>query len=346
MATNPSALPDFISIAARYGPAVVSISVTEYAQPSAMQGYSSHLGGDSPSSAFFKQFQLPPDESRMRGIGSGFIVSPDGIILANAHVVDGATRIDVRLADQRHFEAKLIGVDKQSDVAVLRIDATHLPVVKLGNSADTKVGEWVVAIGSAFGFESSVSRGIVSAKSRALPGETYVPFIQTDVPVNPGNSGGPLFNIKGEVIGVTSRVFSRGGYQGLSFAIPIDVASNVAAQLLGRGKVTRGRLGISAQEVTQGLADSFGLAKLDGVLVSVVEPGGPAGAAGLEPGDVILALDDREIINCIDFPAQVAAIRPGTLVKLTVVHRGHTRSIDVTVDQLREAQGASATADR
>ncbi len=341
--------PDFASVVALCAPAVVSISLTEHEKLSATGRYSPHLDGHSPYSVFSERFQLPfpPDELPIRGIGSGFIVGADGIIVTTAHMVNGAKRIDVRLADKREFEAKVVGVDERSDVAVLRIDATNLPTVKLGSSADMRVGDWVVAIGSPFGLESSVSRGIVSAKSRALPGETYVPFIQTDVPANPGNSGGPLFNVKGEVIGLSSHIFSRtGDYQGLSFAIPIDIASYVTAQLLQHGKVTRGRLGVSAQEVTQGLADSFGLDKLDGVLVNAVEPGGPAAIAGLEPGDIILALDERGITNTIDLPAQVAEIKPGTSIKLTVLRRGNTKAINVTVGQLRDAQSASADAGR
>ena len=282
----------------------------------------------------------------MRSIGSGFIVNADGLILTNAHVVYGAKRIDVRLTDKREFEAEVVGVDQQSDVALLWIDATQLPTVKLGSSADYQGGDWVVAIGSPFGLENSVSRGIVSAKSRALRGATYVPFMQTDVPLNPGDSGGPLFDLKGEVIGINFDLLGSGGYQGLSFAIPIDIAANVAGQLLQYGKVTRGRLGVSAQEVTQDLADSFGLEKLDGALVSAVEPGGPAAIAGLEPGDVILTLDGWEITNCIELPARVAEIRPGTSVKLTVVHRGTTKAIHVTLGKLLDTQGASADAHR
>ena len=219
------------------------------------------------------------------GVGSGFIVSPDGIILTNAHVVDGASNVTVKLTDKREFKAKVIGVDKPSDVAVLKIDAKNLPTVKLDPADDVKVGEWVVAIGSPFGFENSVTSGIVSAKSRTLPGDSYVPFIQTDVAVNPGNSGGPLFNMKGEVVGINSQIYTHtGGYQGLSFAIPIDVALHVKDQLLQHGSVTRGRLGVTIQDVNQALADSFGLKKPAGALVSSVEKDSAAAKAGLEPG--------------------------------------------------------------
>jgi len=231
---------------------------------------------------------------------------------------------------------------------VLKVDGgTHLPTAKLGNSADTRVGDWVVAIGAPFGLDGSVSRGIVSAKSRALPGRTYVPFIQTDVSVNPGDSGGPLINMKGEVIGLNSRIVSlSGGYEGLSFAIPIEIASYVATQLLLHGKVTRGKLGVSAQEMTQGLAESFGLNRPDGALVSAVEPGGPAAAAGLEAGDVILALDDEQVTSSIDLPARVAAIKPGTSIRLMVFHRGYTKAVNVTVGKLRDTLGGTSQSER
>ena len=342
---NALALPDFASVVARCAPAVVTISITESEQPSAMGRDVPQPGVDSAGAGLLRRSELlsPSDDRAVPGIGSGFIVSADGAILTTAHLVNGARRIDVRLADDRELEAKLIGVDTRSDVAVLKVDAgTHLPTAKLGNSTDTRVGDWVVAIGSPFGLEGSVSRGIVSAKSRALPGRTYVPFIQTDVSVNPGDSGGPLINMKGEVIGINSHIVSLGGgYEGLSFAIPIEIASYVATQLLLHGKVTRGKLGVSAQEMTQGLADSFGLDRMDGVLVSAVEPGGPAAKAGLEPGDVILALDDEEVTSSIDLPARVAAIKPGTSIRLMVFHRGYTKAVNVTVGKLRDASAES-----
>ena len=348
--TNALALPDFASVVARCAPAVVTISVAESEQPSAMGGDLPHPGADSPGTGPSRRSELfsPSDDPPMPGVGSGFIVSADGVILTTAHLVNGARRIDVRLIDGRELQAKLIGVDTRSDVAVLKVDGgTHLPTVKLGDSADTRVGDWVLAIGSPFGLEGSVSRGIVSAKSRALPGRTYVPFIQTDVSVNPGDSGGPLIDMKGRVIGLTSHIVSlSGGYEGLSFAIPIEIASQVATQLLLYGKVTRGKLGVSAQEMTQGLADSFGLDRLDGVLVSAVEPGGPAATAGLEPGDVILALDDEEVTSSIDLPARVAAIKPGTSIRLMVFHRGDTKAVNVTVGKLRDTQGGAAGSER
>ena len=243
---------DFSGIVDRYGPAVVNISTTAHAQRTSMQGLPPGMSPDDPFSEFFKRFmpQMPQQrgDQIVRGLGSGFIVSADGLILTNAHVVDGAQEVNVKLTDRREFKAKVLGVDKQSDVAVLRISAKNLPVVQIGSPANTKVGEPVLAIGSPYGFENTVTAGIVSAKSRSLPDDTYVPFIQTDVAVNPGNSGGPLFNQRGEVIGINSQIYSQtGGYQGLSFAVPIDVAMKVEQQLVSTGKVTRGRLGIAVQ---------------------------------------------------------------------------------------------------
>lgn len=279
----------------------------------------------------------------MHGIGSGFIVSRDGIILTNAHVVDGASNVTVKLTDKREFTAKVIGIDKPSDVAVLKINAKDLPVVKLDQADDVKVGEGVVAIGSPFGFENSATSGIVSAKSRTLPGDSYVPFIQTDVAVNPGNSGGPLFNTKGEVVGINSQIYTRtGGYQGLSFAIPIDVALHVKDQLVEHGSVTRGRLGVTVQDVNQALADSFGLKKPGGALVSSVEKGGAAAEAGLEPGDVILRYNDKDIASSSDLPMLVANTGPGTAARLDVMRKGETRRIDVTVGRIKSAKVASA----
>ena len=347
--TNALALPDFASVVARCAPAVVTISVTQSEQPSAMGSDVPHPGGDSAGAGPLRRSELlsPSDDLLMRVVESGFIVSAEGVILTTAHLVKSARRIDVRLADARELEAKLIGVDARTDVAVLKVDGVHLPTLTLGSSAHTRVGDWVVAIGSPFGFETSVSRGIVSAKSRALPGSTYVPFIQTDVSANPGDSGGPLIDMNGEVIGLNSHIVSDSGdYQGLSFAIPIEIASYVANQILQHGKVTRGKLGVTAQEVTQGLAESFGLDSLDGVLVSAVEPGGPAATAGLEPGDVILALDDEEVTSSIDLPARVAAIKPGTSIRLMVFRRGYTKAINVTIGKLRDTQGESAIRER
>ena len=272
-------LPSFGAIVQQYGPAVVNISVTQDAKVAAGPNMP-QLDPNDPFYEFFKRFNVPvpQGEAPVHGQGSGFIVSKDGVILTNAHVVDGAQEVDVKLTDKREFRAKVLGVDKQTDVAVLKIDARDLPVVKLGSPSDSNVGDWVLAIGSPFGFENTVTAGIISAKARTLPDETYVPFIQTDVAVNPGNSGGPLFNMKGEVIGINSQIFSRtGGYQGLSFSIPIDVAVKVQDQLVHDGKVTRGRIGVAIQGVNQALADSFGLKNPSGALVSSVEKGGTGG---------------------------------------------------------------------
>ncbi|MDE2586289.1 MAG: Do family serine endopeptidase, partial [Betaproteobacteria bacterium] len=253
-------------------------------------------------------------------------------ILTNAHVVDGAQEVTVKLTDRREFKAKVLGLDKASDVAVLKIDAHNLPVLKTGSAANTRVGEWVLAIGSPFGFENSASAGIVSAKSRSLPDGNYVPFIQTDVAVNPGNSGGPLFNMAGEVIGINSQIYSRsGGYQGLSFAIPIDVAMNVEQQIVAHGKVQRGRLGVTIQEVNQSLADSFGLKQPAGALISGVEPNSPAAKAGLEPGDVILSINGKDINASSELPVIVAGIPPGETARLQIWHHGSKRQMDVQV---------------
>ncbi len=336
-------LPGFSWIVQKYGPAVVNISVTEEVKSEAAPQIP-QLSPDDPFYDFFKRFgqAMPRQPMPMRGEGSGFIVDADGVILTNAHVVDGATEVDVKLTDKREFQAKVLGVDPYSDVAVIKIRAHDLPTVKLGDPAGTSVGDWVVAIGSPFGFENTVTAGIVSAKGRSLPGEAYVPFIQTDVAVNPGNSGGPLFNLQGEVIGINSQIFSRsGGYQGLSFAIPIDVAGKVQQQLVAHGKVRRGRIGVTIQEVNQSLADSFGLSQPAGALVSSVEKGGPADQAGIQPGDVIVKMDDKPIAESSDLPALVADTKPGSTVKLEIVRKGHTSDLEVTVGTLRESKLAA-----
>jgi serine protease Do len=272
-------------------------------------------------------------------LGSGFIVSADGIVITNAHVVDGADEVTVKLTDRREFKAKVKGKDMLSDVAVLKIDAKNLPTVKIGNPQTARVGEWVVAIGSPFGFENTVTAGIISAKSRRLEDDGNVPFLQTDVAVNPGNSGGPLFNMNGEVIGINSQIFSRsGGYQGLSFAIPIDVAMKVERQLLDNGKVSRGRLGVMIQEVNQQLADTFGLEKPAGALVSSVEDGSPAEKAGIEVGDIILKFNGREVGSSSELPSMVADVAPGTPATVTVWRKGKTRDISVSVGE-RTASG-------
>lgn len=293
-ATPLVALPDFASLVDRYGPAVVNISVTQKQQKTAFNGRG--LDPNDPFFEFFRHFGLPAPENAppSRGMGSGFIISPDGVILTNAHVVAHAAEVTVKLTDRREFNAKVVGSDPQTDIALLKIDARDLPSVRLGSSDKVRVGEWAVAIGSPFGFENTVTSGIISAKSRALPDGTYVPFIQTDVAVNPGNSGGPLFNLNGEVIGINSQIYSStGGYQGLSFAIPIDMVVKVKDQLLANGKVSRGRMGVTIQEVDQSLAQSFGLKQAGGALVSSVEADSPAAKAGLKAGDVILSLRER-----------------------------------------------------
>jgi serine protease Do len=276
-------------------------------------------------------------------LGSGFIVSKDGLILTNAHVVANATTVTVKLTDKREFKAKVIGVDIPSDVAVIKIDATNLPTVKIDKTDDVKVGEWVLAIGSPYGFDNTVTSGIVSAKARALPGDTYVPFIQTDVAVNPGNSGGPLFNMKGEVIGINSQIYSRsGGYQGLSFAVPIDVALKVQDELLQHGRVTRGRLGVGIQDVNQALAESFGLKRTAGALVSAVEKDSPAAKAGLEPGDVIVRYNGTDVNTSAQLPVLVSNTKPGEVAKLDVVRKGEAKRLDVTVGELKPEKVAAA----
>jgi serine protease Do len=272
-------------------------------------------------------------------MGSGFIVKPEGVILTNAHVVDKADEVVVRLTDKREFKAKVIGVDKLTDVAVLKIDGKDLPTVKIGSTKNSSVGDWVVAIGSPFGFDNTVTAGIISAKSRALPDEGYVPFLQTDVAINPGNSGGPLFNLNGEVVGINSQIYSRsGGYQGLSFAIPIDVAMNIEQQLLEKGKVSRGRLGIGVQSINQDLASSFGLQSNSGALVSNVEKSGPADKAGLELGDVILKFNDQPIDRSSDLPPMVASMAPGSTVKMEVWHKKQLKTLTVRVDEMKATQ--------
>ncbi|MEF8707709.1 MAG: DegQ family serine endoprotease [Candidatus Accumulibacter propinquus] len=332
-------LPDFSAIVDSTGPAVVNISVT------GSQKTAAAIDPNDPMFEFFRRFGVPTPQERgpARGMGSGFIVSPDGVILTNAHVVADADEVTVKLTDKREFKAKVVGLDKLTDVAVLRIDAGNLPVLRLGDPARTRVGEWVVAIGSPFGFENSVTAGIVSAKSRSLASDSYVPFIQTDVAINPGNSGGPLLNLEGEVIGINSQIYSRsGGYQGVSFAIPIDVAMNIEQQLLKDGKVSHGRMGVTIQEVSQSLAESFALKSTAGALVSSVEKGSPAAAAGLEPGDIILKLNDTVIGRSSELPPLVAALKPGTQVRLHVWRKGASRDLALSVGEIAAPRLASA----
>jgi serine protease Do len=338
------ALPDFSAIVQRYGSAVVNVSTTG-SVPATFNPPFGQLDPNDPFFQFFRHFGVPEQRGQMltRGLGSGFVVKPDGTILTNAHVVAGASEVKVKLIDKREFTAKVVGLDKTTDVAVLKIDARDLPTVKIGDPARTRVGEWVLAIGSPFGFENSATAGVVSARSRSLPDEGYVPFIQTDVAVNPGNSGGPLFDTAGDVIGINSQIYSQsGGYMGLSFAIPIDVAMKVEQQLVAHGKVTRGRLGVTIQDVNQALADSFGLPKPSGALVSSVEKGSPAAAAGIRPGDVILALDGKDLPGSTDLPPRVADLKPGTTARLDVWRDHRRREVEVRVGEARDATLAGA----
>ncbi|HVY06829.1 MAG TPA: Do family serine endopeptidase [Burkholderiales bacterium] len=349
-------LPDFTRIVDENGPAVVNVAVSRSA-PAAAPGQGPGGQDDDPLQEFFRRFGQPGPQGPgpqgpgqraepeiQRGLGSGFIISPDGIILTNAHVVADATDISVKLTDRREFDAKVLGVDKRTDIAVIKIEARNLPFVKIGHASDLKVGEWVAAIGSPFGFENTITSGIVSAKARALPDENYVPFIQTDVAVNPGNSGGPLFNMDGEVVGMNSQIFSRtGGFMGLSFAIPIDVAMQVKDDLIKNGKVTRGRIGVQIQDVNQALANSFGLPKPQGALISGVEPGSPAEKAGLKSGDVVLAVNGKEINQLSELSGAIAATKPGNNARLQVWHEGKSRDVDVKVGELLEQKLAAAT---
>ena len=336
-------LPDFTALVKKYGPAVVNIRVIEKPQEEGNNPF----GPNSPFAPFFRgfPFQVPPEEP-VRGEGSGFIIQPDGLILTNAHVVEGATRVTVQLSDRREYRAKVIGEDKTADVAVIKVPADHLPTVNLGNSNTLQVGQWVLAIGAPFGFENSATAGIVSAKGRMLPdegAESYVPFIQTDVPINPGNSGGPLFNMQGQVIGINSQIYSRsGGYMGVSFSIPINVAMQVAHQLTTTGHVERGELGVLIQEVDQGLADSFGLPEPEGALVSSVESGSPAARAGMKPGDVILALDGVPVQTSSQLPVRIASLMPGTTVRLTIWRNHAQREISVKLGSMGRRRLASA----
>jgi serine protease Do len=340
-----TALPDFAALVEQQGPAVVKIEVSKAPRATA-------AAQELPPQMeeFLRRFGIPGPEGRMlpnpapaQGVGSGFIVSPDGTILTNAHVVDGADEVTVKLSDKRELEAKVIGVDRMTDVAVVKVDAANLPAVKIGDPSKTRVGEWVAAIGSPFGMDHSVTSGIVSAKSRNLPNERLVPFIQTDVAVNPGNSGGPLFNMHGEVIGINSQIYSTtGGYMGMSFAIPIDVAMKVKEQLVAHGKVTRGRIGVTVQEVTPALAKSFGLGKARGALVSGVEPGGPAAKSGLQAGDVIVGFDGKPIAESGELPAIVAQTRPGEQVKVRVMRNGSERDLQLSVAEMPAERASTA----
>ena len=359
-AQNPRVtIPDFADLVERASPAVVNIRTTEKVVAQQTQGGIPGMPED--QAEFFRRFfgvpipglpngpkQAQPNPGKPqeadRGVGSGFIIESNGLILTNAHVVEGATTIYVTLTDKREFKAKLLGMDKRTDVAVVKIDARDLPKLPLGDSSRVRVGEWVLAIGSPFGLENTVTAGIVSAKSRDTG--DYLPFIQTDVAVNPGNSGGPLLNTAGQVIGINSQIFSRsGGYMGISFAIPIDEAMRVADQLRTNGKMTRGRIGVALGEMTKDVAESLGLGKPRGAYVRNVEPGGPAAAGGIESGDVILSFNGRDIAKSTDLPRVVGETKPGTSAPVQVWRKGGTRDLTVTVTDAESTQAANKKSD-
>ena len=329
-------LPDFASLAEHYGPAVVNVAVVGKRQTvSDTQG----MSPNDPFFEFFRRFgqQVPRNAPPPQGEGSGFIVSGDGYILTNAHVVADADEVTVKTTDRREYPAKVVGVDEASDVAVIKIEAKNLPTVRLGDPSKLRPGEWVVAIGSPFGFENSVTAGIVSATSRAMPGGNYTPFIQTDVAVNPGNSGGPLFNLNGEVVGINSQIYSRtGGYMGVSFAIPIDVASGVKDQLIKTGHVTRSRIGVSIQDVTAQLAESFGLDRPRGALVGMVEDDSPGQKGGVKAGDVILKVDGETVETSSQVPVMIAGKKPGSSVALEVWRNGSTKDLTVRPVEIQD----------
>ena len=335
-----AALPDFTDLYEKHGASVVSIDVTQKIKRSRFP----ELSEDDPFYEFFRRFGgqiprrgMPERDLEQQSVGSGFIIASDGYIVTNAHVVDGADEVNVKLSDRREFKAKVIGLDKRTDVALIKIDAKDLPKVTIGDPEKLKVGEWVVAIGKPFGLENTMTAGIVSGKGRDLPQENLVPYIQTDAAVNPGNSGGPLFNLKGEVVGINSLIFSRtGGFMGLSFAVPIDIAMNAAMQIKEKGKVTRGQIRVTIQEVTKETADAFGLPKVAGALVSSVEKGGPADKGGVEPGDIILKVDGRDVHTQAELPRIITTVKPGTKVTLTVWRKGAQRDFTVAVAEAKE----------
>ncbi len=346
-------LPDFTRLVEDQGNAVVNISTTQAVRrPTSLP----QVPGieDEEVLEFFRRFiprqpgpgqpaPGPGPRSESRSLGSGFIISTDGYVLTNAHVVEAADEITVKFTDKREFKARLIGADKRTDIALLKIETSApLPAVRFGDPAKLKVGEWVVAIGSPFGFENTVTAGIVSAKGRSLPQENFVPFIQTDVAINPGNSGGPLFNLRGEVVGINSQIYSRtGGFMGLSFAIPADVALDVQKQLKEKGRVARGRIGVVIQEVTRDLATSFGLDRARGALVNQVEKGSPAEKAGIETTDIITAFDGKPVDSSSDLPRIVGSTRPGSKAGMELWRKGATREVTVTVGELPEDRVAT-----
>ena len=340
VAQAQTALPDFKPLVESASPAVVNISTKQKVPVRSATAQMPELEGLPPIFREFFEHSIPqmpgaPGRGQQReaqSLGSGFIISEDGYVLTNNHVVADADEIIVRLPDRSELEAKLVGADPRSDVAVLKVEGKGLPTVKIGRSDELKAGEWVLAIGSPFGFDHTVTAGIVSATGRSLPNESYVPFIQTDVAINPGNSGGPLFNLDGEVIGINSQIFTRsGGFMGLSFAIPIDVAMDVANQLRTDGKVSRGWLGVVIQEVNKDLAESFGLERPAGALVAQVMDGGPAARSGLRVGDVILSLDGKPIVMSADLPHLVGALKPGSTARMEVVRDGDRKMLDVKI---------------
>ncbi|MBE9562688.1 MAG: DegQ family serine endoprotease [Proteobacteria bacterium] len=335
-------LPDFTELVEQYGPSVVNISTTAKKTKDSPRGEipKENPFKDGPFHDFFKRFFDNNgnglfEEQPSTSLGSGFIISADGYVITNNHVIDDAGEIIVRLNDRQELVAEVVGADERSDIALLKIDAKDLPAVKLGSSENLKVGEWVLAIGSPFGFEHSVTAGIVSAKGRSLPSDTYVPFIQTDVAINPGNSGGPLFNLDGEVIGVNAQIYSRtGGFMGLSFAIPVDVMKDVVAQLKDNGKVSRGWLGVLIQDVTHELAESFNMKKPQGALIAKVLPESPAAKAGLKVGDIIVSFDGKHIERSVELPPIVGRTKINTIVSTIVIRKGKQEAIDVNIGEL------------
>jgi serine protease Do len=339
VSSGAQALPDFTRLVEKQGLAVVNVSTSQTVE----NGPRVPVPEDDPFYDFFRRFGPPqgPREYESQSLGSGFIISSDGFILTNSHVVAASDDITVKLSDKREYKAKLVGFDRRTDVAVIKIEAPNLPHVTIGDPSKLKVGEWVLAIGSPFGFENTVTAGIVSAKGRSLPQENYVPFIQTDVAINPGNSGGPLFNMDGEVVGINAQIYSRtGGFMGLSFAIPIDVAMNIADQLRETGRVRRGRIGVVIQEVTDELAESFGLSKPQGALVNSVERGGPADRAGIEASDVILEFDGITVESSSDLPRIVGQTNPGSRVTVKIWRKGKSRNIAIKVGELNDEQAS------
>lgn len=339
-------LPDFVQLVEKYGKGVVNISTVREAR--VVEG-ADPFGFDERHAEIFRRFGFPfpfgggpRQEPERRGTGSGFIISADGLILTNHHVVDGADEIKVRLTDNREFTGKVLGSDAKTDIAVVKIEAKDLPYLTMGNSDELKVGEWVAAIGSPFGLDNTVTSGIVSAKSRKLPSDQYVPFIQTDVAVNPGNSGGPLFNMKGEVVGINSQIFSTsGGFMGLSFAIPSNLAMQIKDQLVKNGKVTRGRIGVVIQSVTQDLAESFGMKAPKGAIVSQVEKDGPAAKAGLQEGDIITAVNGKAIDDSVDMPVIIGSMAPGSIAKLSIIRNNKDMTLNVKVEEAPNESASS-----